>query len=116
MMSIIAVLVSIGLPQYTMAQRRAREAVLRENLFRMREMIDQYHADKGHYPESLESLCSDGYLRKVPIDPMTKSSTSWKTVMEEDTGDREPNVNLGIVDVKSGASGTSMDGIPYEEF
>ena len=115
-MSIIAILVSIGMPQYSKAQQRAREAVLRENLFRMRESIDQFHADKGFYPESIGAMVEDGYLRKAPVDPFTKSSSSWKLVFEEDTGDRDPNTNPGIVDIQSGASGTSLDGIPYEEF
>jgi general secretion pathway protein G len=115
-MAIISILVSIGLPQYHNAQRRAQEAVLRENLFRMREMIDQFHADKGYYPDGLEAMVSDGYLRKVPPDPLTKSSETWKTIYEEDMADRDPNQPLGIVDVKSGAAGTSLDGIPFSDF
>ncbi|OGF66872.1 MAG: hypothetical protein A2Y62_01345 [Candidatus Fischerbacteria bacterium RBG_13_37_8] len=115
-MAIISILVSIGLPQYKNAQRKAKEAVLKENLFRMRDVIDQYHADKGYYPESLETLTDDGYLRSVPVDPVTKTSTSWIIVFEEDVSDRDPNIPIGVYDVKSGASGTSIDGIPYSEF
>jgi len=115
-MSIIAILVSIGLPTYRNSQKRAKEAVLRENLFRMRDAIDQYHADKGYYPASLDALVSDGYLRKVPVDPITKSSGTWQIIYEEEEEGRDPNVPLGVFDVKSGAPGVSLDGIPYSDF
>lgn len=115
-MSIITILVSIGLPMYRNSQKRAKEAVLKENLFRMRDALDQYHADKGHYPDSLKALIDDGYLRKIPQDPITRSADTWIIVYEQDTEDRDPNSPVGIYDVKSGAPGTSMDGIPYSEF
>lgn len=115
-MSIITILVSIGLPMYRNSQKKAKEAVLKENLFRMRDALDQYQADKGNYPDSLKALVDDGYLRKIPEDPITKSADTWIVVYEQDTEDRDPNSPVGIYDVKSGASGSSIDGIPYSEF
>ncbi len=115
-MSIITILVSIGLPIYKNSQKRAKEAVLKENLFRIRDALDQYHADKGHYPDSLGALVDDGYLRKIPEDPITKSSDTWIVIYEQDIEDRDPNTPIGIYDVKSGATGYSLDGIPYSEF
>ncbi|HEY4492289.1 MAG TPA: prepilin-type N-terminal cleavage/methylation domain-containing protein, partial [Acidobacteriota bacterium] len=82
-LAIIGLLVSIALPRIRDAQQRAKEAVLRENLFRIRETIDQYKGDKGKYPSSLQQLVDDGYLRKMPYDPITGRSDSWLEVPEE---------------------------------
>ena len=89
--------------------------MLRENLFRIRDSIDQYYADKGKYPSSLDSLVSDGYLRKVPEDPITKSSDSWQTVPAE-PDPSNPSAEPGIYDVKSGAPGTALDGRSFSDF
>jgi general secretion pathway protein G len=89
--------------------------VLREDLFRMRDAIDQYYADKTKYPASLETLVAEGYLRQVPKDPITNSSETWQTIPSEpDPGD--PTAEAGIFDVKSGAPGNSIDGTPYNEW
>ncbi len=77
-LAIIGLLVAIALPQYRNAQRKAQEAVLRENLARVRELLDQYKSDKGNYPQSLRTLVDEGYLRKMPVDPITKRSDTWK--------------------------------------
>src|SRR3954453_9255625 len=82
-LSIIIILASVGLAQYRNSMVRANEAVLKEDLFRMRDAIDQYYADKGQYPTSLDDLASEGYLRKMPDDPFTKSSSSWQAVPAE---------------------------------
>jgi len=116
-LAIIGLLVSIALPQYRYAQQRAKEAVLKENLFRIREVIDQYKSDKGKYPTSLRQLVDEGYLRKLPLDPITERYDSWQEI-PEDTGNLNPdptNTEIGIWDVKSGAEGTSLDGTPYNE-
>jgi general secretion pathway protein G len=116
-LAIIGLLVSIALPQYRFAQQRAKEAVLKENLFRLREVIDQYKSDKGKYPTSLRQLVDEGYLRKMPLDPITERNDSWQEI-PEDTGNLNPdpnNTEIGIWDVKSGAEGTSLDGTPYNE-
>src|SRR5918995_4808567 len=77
--TLIIVLASVGMATYQNSVRRAREAVLREDLFRMRDAIDQYYADKNKYPQSLQDLVSDGYLREVPKDPITESADTWQT-------------------------------------
>ena len=114
-LAIIGLLVSIALPRIRDAQQRAKEAVLRENLFRIRETIDQYKGDKGKYPSSLQQLVDDGYLRKMPYDPITGRSDSWLEVPEEMGESSDPTAQPGIWDVQSGASGTALDGTPYGE-
>lgn len=114
-MVIITVLVGIGMAVYGNSVRSAREATLREDLFRMREAIDQYHADKNKYPASLEALVADKYIRKVPEDPITKSTDTWQTTTAEPEPGN-PSAEPGIYDVKSGAEGESLDGKPYAEF
>jgi general secretion pathway protein G len=114
-LAIIALLVSIALPQYRYAQQRAKEAVLRENLTRIREILDQYNSDKGKYPESLETLVEEGYLRKMPRDPITQSSTTWEIIYEDVGQNPDPNAKPGVFDVKSGAQGITLEGTPYNE-
>jgi general secretion pathway protein G len=94
---------------------RTKEAVLSEDLFRMRDAIDQYYADKAKYPASLEALVTDGYLRQVPKDPITNSTETWQSVPSEPDASN-PTAEPGIVDIKTGAEGTSLDGRPYVEF
>jgi general secretion pathway protein G len=88
--------------------------VLREDLFRFRDTIDQYYADKGKYPESLDVLVSDGYLRNIPADPMTQSA-DWDVVPAEPDPDN-PAEEPGIYDVKSRSQATSLTGTPYSEW
>ncbi len=114
-MTIILLLASVAVKINKKAIIKAKEAVLKENLFQMRQAIEQYYADKGHYPDSLETLVDDGYLREIPKDPFTKSSDTWEVEYEnpEDVGeDYEP----GIIDVKSGYSGKALDGTNYDEW
>jgi general secretion pathway protein G len=101
--------------QYKNSVVSSREAVLRTDLFRMRDAIDQYYADKQKYPSALDSLVSEGYMRKVPEDPMTKSSDSWQTVPAE-PDPNNPSAEPGIYDVKSGAQGTALDGTNYSDW
>ena len=112
--TLIVVLAGIAISTYTTSVRRAKEAVLLEDLFRMRDALDQYNADKGTYPPDLSSLVTEGYMRQIPKDPFTESTETWQAVMSEpDTAD--PNAASGVKDVKSGAEGTSMDGRTYGE-
>ncbi len=114
-MSLIVVLASIGLTVYANSVHRAKEAVLKEDLYRMRDAIDQYYADKNRYPGSLDELVSEKYLRSVPVDPFTNSTDSWQTVMAEP----EPGnaaASPGIYDVKSGSDQTGLDGTAYAEW
>jgi general secretion pathway protein G len=114
-LAIVSLLVSIVLPQYRYAQQKAREAVLRENLQRMREVIDQYYQDKGKYPESLEALVTEGYFRRMPIDPITGTDQTWQIIYEDAGANPDPTMTLGIQDVKSGAQGVTLDGTPYTD-
>ncbi len=114
-MTIILLLASVAVKINKKAIIKAKESVLKENLFQMRQAIEQYYADKGHYPDSLETLVDDGYLREIPKDPFTKSSDTWQVEYEnpDDVGeDYEP----GIIDVKSGYSGKALDGTNYDEW
>jgi general secretion pathway protein G len=113
--SLIGVLAAMGMVQYKNSVQRGRESVLKTDLFHMRDAIDQYYADKGKYPSSLDALVTDGYLRKIPEDPITNSSTTWQTVPAE-PDPANPSAEPGIYDVKSGATGTALDGTNYSEW
>ena len=112
--ALIGILVGLGLPQYKYATKRAREAVLKENLFQMRKLIDQYLVDKGKHPASLQALVDENYMRSIPIDPMTNSSETWVEIRETPT---EENLllglELGIVDVRSSSEVQGLDGTTY---
>lgn len=113
--TLIVVLAGIGMSTYSTSVRRAKEAVLAEDLFRMRDAMDQYNADKGTYPPDLSSLVTEGYMRQIPKDPITDSPDTWQIVMSE-PDPANPNAAPGVRDVKSGAEGTGMDGRPYTEW
>lgn len=114
-MALIVVLSSMALAQYRNSIQSTKEAVLKADLFHMRESIDQYYADKGSYPASLQALVSEGYLRRVPEDPITKSSDTWVTTQAElDPG--ATTSSPGIYDVKSGADGVALDGTRYADW
>lgn len=113
--SIILILVSIAIPMYTTSMIHAKEAVLKDNLFTMRSVINQYTLDKQKAPQSLEDLVTAGYLKQIPVDPMTGSQDSWVTEQEDfllSVDQTEP----GISDVHSGANGTGTDGRPYSSW
>jgi general secretion pathway protein G len=114
-MSLVVILAGIGLAMYSNSQTRAREAVLREDLFRMRDAIDQYYADKSAYPPSLDTLVSEKYLRTIPVDPFTNSADTWQTTLSE-TDPSNPSAQPGIFDVKSGSDRMGIDGTPYAEW
>ena len=111
---VVSVLAAIALPQYKNAIKHSQEAVLRENLYRMRDLIDQYYADKGKYPASLETLVEEGYLRKVPNDPIT-GLPDWQTELAEIDADN-PGETPGIYNVKSASPDNSLSGTPYSEW
>ncbi len=121
--AIIGILAAVAMPNMQNAPKRARESVLKENLYQIRSCIDQHLGDKGEYPASLQELVDAGYLRFMPVDPVTKSSDSWIEIPAEadDVEDLQPfgddsGATLGIMDVKSGAPGTALDGTPFSEF
>jgi general secretion pathway protein G len=112
--AIIGILVGIALPNYKTAIIQSREAVLKEDLFRFRDTIDQYYADKGKYPPSLDALVEEGYLRKLPADPIT-GAPDWEVVPSEQDPDN-PSDTPGVYDVKSASTATSQSGTPYNEW
>jgi len=114
-MAIIAVLMAVALPIYTRSIIRSKESVLKNNLYTLRTVIDEYTYDKQKAPQTLDDLVSDGYLRQVPVDPITGKNDSWKIIME-DPSNTVNQTMPGIFDVRSGADGTSLEGTPYSEW
>jgi len=112
--SIVAILAAIALPNYRVAIIQSREAVLKENLYRLRDLIDQYYVDKGQYPSSLEVLVEESYLRKLPTDPITQG-VDWTPVYSEPDPDN-PSETPGVYDVKSSSEAASLTGTPYNEW
>jgi len=112
--TLIGILVGLSLPQYKNATKLARESVLKENLYILRKLINQYYVDKGKYPESLQMLVDEEYLMKIPEDPITKSSDTWEEVPESLTLDEMTSgVVPGIVDVHSNSEEIGTDGTAY---
>ncbi len=114
-LSLIVLLAGMGLAQYRNSVTAAKEAVLREDLFRIRDLLDQYYADKQQAAPSLEALVTDGYMRKIPVDPFTGSADSWQ-IVQADPDPANPTADPGIADVKSGAEGTALDGSKYSDW
>lgn len=114
-MSIIVILVSIAIPLYQKSLLRTKETVLRSNLQTLRTVIDEYTYDKQKAPQALDDLVQEGYLKKVPDDPMTNSNTTWRLVME-DAGQSVNQSEPGIFDVHSGSDKMSLDGTPYSDW
>lgn len=116
-MAILGILSAIAIPQLIKAPIKAKEAALREDLFTFRSCLDQYYADKGHYPESLEVLVTERYIRKVPLDPFTRSADTWQVEFDEpDSADTASDQPAGIIDVHSGSPKVSLDGTPYSQW
>ena len=113
--SLIVILTTMGMTQYRHSVIYAREGVLKEDLFRLRDAIDQYYADKGTYPSTLDALITEGYVRKLPEDPFTKSSSTWQTVPAE-PDPNNPTAEAGVYDVKSGSEETALDGTKYSDW
>jgi general secretion pathway protein G len=113
--AIIGILATLAIPTYKYANIRAKEAVLKENLFRLRDTLDQFYADRERYPETLEELVKEGYLRKIPLDPMTKTNDTWELIYEELAEGEEDKIP-GIFDVRSGSYDTALDGTIYNDW
>ena len=114
-LTLIGILVGLALPHYQNSLKKARETVLKETLFTLRKLIDQYHTDKGKYPASVQALVDENYLRKLPIDPVTGKPDTWIEVREQPSIDElvQPGAEFGMMDVKSGAEGNGLDGTPF---
>ena len=113
--ALIMILATMGLVQYRNSITAAKEATLKSQLFIMRDAIDQYYADKGKYPESIQTLVSESYIRAVPQDPFTTSNDTWQTI-QADPEPNQPTASPGIFDVKSGFDGTALDGSRYADW
>jgi general secretion pathway protein G len=109
-LAVIATLLSIAMPRYFSSLEKSREAVLQQNLSMLRETLDKYYGDKGKYPEALDELVSNKYIRSLPVDPITDSSSTWVIVPPElqEMG--------GVYDVRSGAKGVARDGTEYQNW
>ena len=114
-MALIVILASIGLTVYTNSVIRAKESVLKEDLFRLRDGIDQYYSDKGKYPATLQDLVSDKYLRSIPVDPFTNSADTWREIPSE-PDPNNPTAQPGVYDVRSGSDRTAIDGTKYADW
>lgn len=106
--SIIGILATFAVPSYRQSVVKAREAVLQQDLATMRDVLDQYRADRGKYPPSLKEIVTAGYLRAVPVDPITRSASTWQEILDETDG--------GIFDVHSGADLVASNGTPYNQW
>jgi type II secretion system protein G len=121
--AVIGILATIALPRMLDKPRRAAEAVLKADLRAMRDALDQYYGDKGHYPTELEALVDEGYLRAIPVDPITKSADTWEVEYEEVDPEEPPaetdlpeDGGPGIIDVFSGSEDLALDGTAYNEW
>lgn len=114
--TILLTLLSIAVPMYRNSIVSAREAVLRDHLFTMRSLIDQYTLDKQEAPQSLEDLVTGGYLREIPVDPFTRARDTWVTVYEDNVLMIPDQTFPGIVDLHSGSNQTSLEGTNYSSW
>lgn len=114
-MAIMGIILSMAVPIYQKSIIRSKESVLKQNLFTLRQVIDEYTYDKQKAPQSLQDLVQQGYLRAIPVDPMTGSDSSWRIIMEDamnSTSQNEP----GIFDVRSGSEAKSLEGTLYSDW
>lgn len=109
-LAIISTLLTLAVPRYFSSVQRSKEVVMKENLWVMRDALDKYFSDLGRYPDQLQDLATKKYLRAVPIDPLTETSTTWRVIPPDD-----PEKG-GVYDVKSGAEGTATGGMAYSEW
>lgn len=114
--TLLALLAALATSTHRNSARKARETVLRNNLTQMRNTLDQYNVDKGYYPESLEILVEEGYLRELPLDPITNSRDTWQVIYLENYDDEDSNYEPGVWDVKSGSQEQAIDGTYYYEW
>ena len=113
--TIIVILITMAIPIYQKTIIRSKESVLKNNLFTLRTVIDNYTYDKQKAPQSLQDLVTEGYLRAIPVDPITGSNQTWRTIME-DAGQAVNQAEPGIYDVRSGSDKISMEGTPYSDW
>lgn len=107
-LTIAGILLTLAEPSFSSTIHKAREASLKQNLFTMRDVIDQYRADTGKYPPALDDLKSAGYLKRIPIDPFTRSTSTWQEILDQTEG--------GVFDIHSGSDLVGSDGVPYNQW
>ena len=110
-LGIVALLLTLAVPRFFPSVDKTKETILLDNLRNTRAVIDQYHADTGRYPDSLEQLVEKKYLARVPVEPVTESDTTWVVVAPEADGEQG-----AVYDIRSGAPGNGRDGRPYAEW
>lgn len=110
-LTILATLLTIAVPRYFNSVEKSKEATLKQNLSTLREAIDKFYGDRGAYPETLEDLVTEKYLRSIPIDPLTDSNTTWQIIAPD-----SEDVKGAVYDVKSGATGAARDGTNYADW
>jgi general secretion pathway protein G len=115
-LALIATLLTIALPRYFGSLEKSKEAALKQTLASTRDAIDKFFADNGKYPDSLPELVDKRYLRSVPLDPITESTTTWTIVPMPDTPLAKGELKGEVYDLRSGAPGTASDGKPYAEY
>ena len=114
-MAIVGIMLSMAVPLYQKSIIRSKESVLKQNLFTMRTVIDEYTYDKQKAPQSLDDLVSEGYLRSIPVDPITGRQDTWRIIMEDATNSTNQS-EPGIFDIRSGAETKSLEGTPYSDW
>jgi len=114
-MTILAMLATVGIVGYRRHTKAAKEAVLKEDLFQLNHCLEQYRADKGKYPTSIDMLRTQGYIREIPVDPMTQSKDTWQTEFETPDTD-SPDAEVGIFRIRSGSQDLGDNQIPYNEW
>jgi len=112
--ALIGILSTLVIPTLKDTPRKAKEAVLKEDLYTLRDVLDQYFSDKGKYPQDLQTLVDDGYLRAIPLDPFTNSTDTWQT--ESASTEEDTEGTGGIYDVHSGSSESALDGTKYSDW
>lgn len=115
-LTLLALLAALATSTHRNSARKAKETVLRNNLTQLRTTLDQYNVDKGYYPESLEILVEEGYLRELPLDPITSSRDTWQVIYLENYDDEDSNYEPGVYDIRSGSQESAIDGTFYYEW
>jgi general secretion pathway protein G len=114
--ALLGILASLAAVQLRTAPRKAREAVLKEDLYILRQLVDHYYADKGAYPPDLDTLVTEGYIRTIPPDPITGSNQTWVIEYEDQSEDPEAKSAPGVNNVRSGSNETALDGSTYSDW
>lgn len=115
-LTVLGMLAGLATSTHKNTARKSRETVLRHNLAQMRLTLDQYNADKSRYPDSLQALVDEGYLRDLPVDPMTRSADTWEEVLETEYADEDSSYEPGVFDIRSGSDERALDGTFYYEW